>query len=137
MIITHANGSQVLTDMPREIGGGAEGFTPGWLLRAALASCAATRIVMTAAAEGIELKTLELIARSRSDTRGLLGLTGVDGETVPAEPRNVELLVRICAPGVPPERVSALVEKSHRCSPVSCAMQDVVPVRLRVDVEAG
>jgi uncharacterized OsmC-like protein len=61
--------------MPSEVGGSGDQVTPGWLFRAGLASCAATRIAMAAAAEGIELATLEVRASSRSDTRGLLGMT--------------------------------------------------------------
>ena len=45
----------VPTDMPGELGGTGDHVTPGWLFRAGLASCAATRIAMAAAAERIEL----------------------------------------------------------------------------------
>lgn len=137
IVASHANGTQVLTDMPTELGGRGDQVTPGWLLRAGLASCAATRIAMAAATAGIELKTLELLASSRSDVRGLLGIAGADGEPVSAGPSDVQLLVRIAADGVSPERLRALVEDSHRCSPVHCAMQEVVPVALRIEVEAG
>src|SRR3954466_3331235 len=58
----HANGKQVHTDMPGELGGTGDQVTPGWLFRAGLASCTATCIVMLAAREGIELETLELSA---------------------------------------------------------------------------
>lgn len=137
VVAIHANGTQVLTDMPSELGGSGDQVTPGWLLRAGLASCAATRIAMAAATEGIELKTLELLASSRSDVRGLLGMTGADGEPVHAGPSDVQLLVRISAPGVSPERLRSLVEASHRCSPVPCAMQEEVPVALHIEVDAG
>src|ERR1700722_2875674 len=62
----HENGTQVVTDMPIELGGGGNLVTPGWLMRAGLASCAVTSIAMTAAAEHIELTALEVSARSRS-----------------------------------------------------------------------
>jgi uncharacterized OsmC-like protein len=137
VVTSHANGMQLMTDMPLELGGGGDGVSPGWLLRAGLASCVATRIAMAAAAEGIELKTLELVASSRSDTRGMLGMADAGGVPVPAGPRDVQLLVRISAIGASPERLRALVEHSHRCSPVSCAMQEAVPVALRIEVGAG
>jgi uncharacterized OsmC-like protein len=137
VVASHANGTQVLTDMPGELGGSGDQVTPGWLLRAGLASCAATRIAMAAATEGIELRTLEVLARSRSDTRGLLGMADAEGAPVHAGPRDVQLLVRISAPGVSPERLRALVEDSQRCSPVPCALEEAVPVALRVEVEAG
>jgi uncharacterized OsmC-like protein len=133
IIASHANGMQVATDMPTELGGTGDQVTPGWLLRAGLASCTATRIVMAAATEGIELTALDLRASSRSDTRGLLGLQESDGSAVPAGPRDVQLHVRIRARGVTPEKLRSLVESSHRCAPVPCAMEEEVHVALQVD----
>ena len=112
VVSSHANGTQMATDMPGELGGSGDQVTPGWLFRAGLASCAATRIAMGAAAEGIELAALEVVASSRSDTRGLLGHGGcATAQPVPAGPRDVQLLVRISAHGVEPERLRALVEQ--------------------------
>lgn len=136
VVASHANGTQLLTDMPGELGGSGDQVTPGWLFRAGLAACTTTRIAMAAAAEGIELRTLELQASSRSDTRGLLGMADEDGEAVGAGPSDVQLRVRISAHGVAPERLRALVEDSYRHSPVSCAVQGV-PVALHIEVDRG
>ena len=89
---------------------------------------------MSAAAAGIELTKLELRASSRSDTRGLLGMTESDGSPVGAGPQDVQLHVTIAAPGVPAEKLRALVEESHRCSPVPCAIQEETPVGLHIEV---
>src|SRR5580658_7121835 len=70
VVSRHANGVQVATDMPGELGGTGDQVTPGWLFRAALASCAATRIALGAAAEGIVLTRLEVSASSTTDARG-------------------------------------------------------------------
>lgn len=137
IVARHANGMQIETDMPTELGGSGDQVTPGWLLRAGLASCTATRIAMAAARAGIELDTLELQASSRSDTRGLLGMTQADGDPVQAAPRDVQLVVRISARGVSAEQLRALVEDGHRCAPVPCAMQEPVPVSLHIEVDAG
>jgi uncharacterized OsmC-like protein len=137
VIACHDNGTKVLTDMPRELGGSGDQVTPGWLLRAGFASCTATCIGMAAAAEGIALQTLEVQARSRSDTRGMLGLAGVDGEPVNAGPRDMQMLVRISAHGVSEQRLRVLVEESYRCSPMACALEDRVPVALRIEIDAG
>lgn len=134
-VTSHPDGTRIVTDVPSELGGGG-GVTPGWFMRAGLASCEATRIAMSAALAGIELKSLEVIASSRSDASGLLDLAGPDGARVSAAPRDVELRVRLCAPGVAPERLRALVEDSHHCSPVACAVQEAVPVALRIEIEA-
>lgn len=137
VVARHASGTQLSTDMPGELGGSGDQVTPGWLLRAGLASCAATRIAMSAAAEGIELTALEVRAGSRSDTCGLLGLAGADGGPVPAGARDVELHVRIAAPGVAPERLRALVQRSHRLSPNTDTVESARTVGLRIDTEAG
>jgi uncharacterized OsmC-like protein len=137
IVSSHANGMQIQTDMPSELGGTGDQVTPGWLMRAGLAACTATRIAMGAAAAGIELTTLELRASSRSDTRGMLGMPDVDGTPVGAGPRDVQLHVTIAARGVEAERLRALVEESHRCSPVPCAIQEPVPVALSIEVGAG
>lgn len=129
-------GHAVATDMPVEIGGEGGAATPGWLLRAGLASCAVTRIAMAAAAEGITLQVLEARVTSRSDARGLFAIAGPDGRPVPAGPLAMALHVRIGAPGVPAERLRALVESSERCSPVTCALEQPLPVALHVDVAA-
>ena len=137
IVASHANGAEVLTDMPQELGGSGDQVTPGWLFRAGLASCAATRIAMAAASEGIALSSLELCASSRSDLLGLLGMAGADGRPVSAAPSDVQLLVRISAPGVSAQRLRALVEDSHRLSPVSSALRDAVPVALRIEVNGA
>ncbi|MBX9962594.1 MAG: OsmC family protein [Burkholderiales bacterium] len=134
IVASHANGAEVRTDMPSELGGSGDQVTPGWLVRAGLAACTATRIAMGAAVEGIELKSLELQATSRTDTRGLLGIAEADGSRVDAGLRDIELVVRIAAPGVPPERLRALVEEAQRCSPVACALEAEVPIAMRIEV---
>lgn len=137
VVSRHASGAEVVTDMPVEIGGSGDQVTPGWLMRAALASCAVTRIAMAAAAEGIELQALEARAQSRSDARGLLGMSDTEGTRVSAGPEDVQLLVRIRAPGVTPERLQALVQDGCRCAPVSCAMVTALPVALHIEVDVG
>ena len=137
VVSRHANGTQISTDMPTEIGGAGEGVTPGWLLRASIASCAATCIVMMAAVEGIELSSLEVVANSRSDLRGVLGMADAKGAPVDAGPRDVRLLVRIGAPGLSEERVRSLVEHGLRCSPVPKALTHEVPVDIRIEIEAA
>jgi uncharacterized OsmC-like protein len=127
-------GISVATDMPTELGGEASAMTPGWLLRAGLASCSATRIAMAAAAEGITLQTLEVRATSRSDARGMLAIPEIDGGEVPAGPLAMALHVRISAPGVPEARLRALVASTATCSPVTGAVEQPLPVAMHVEV---
>ncbi|WP_184722807.1 OsmC family protein [Caulobacter sp.] len=131
----HPNGAQVLTDMPRELGGTGEQVTPGWMVRAGLAACTATTIAMIAAQDGLVLESLEVRADSRTDSRGLLGLAEVDGALVYPGPLDLAITVRITAPDIPPERLRALVETAQRRAPMSAALRDAqaLPVRIVVD----
>jgi len=72
--VTGPNLERVVTDMPSPMGGGASAPNPAWLLRAGMASCAATVIAMRAARLGIALTALEVTVESDSDLRGILGL---------------------------------------------------------------
>lgn len=137
VVASHANGDAVITDMPPELGGAGQRVTPGWLFRAGIASCVTTRIAMAAAAAGIELRALEVVASSQSDARGIFAMTATDGTPVPAGPREVHLTVRISAPGVSAERLRAMVQTSNHCSPMSHAVQAAVPIVLHVETDAG
>jgi uncharacterized OsmC-like protein len=136
-VTRHANGFQVATDMPTELGGRGEGVTPGWLFRAGLASCATTSIVLGAAARGVALRALEVRAASRSDARGLLAMCDADGQPVYGGPSDVQLQVRIAADAASPEQLRTLVVESLRCSPVPNALQHATPLALQIDIEAA
>jgi len=133
---SHPNGMQLLTDLPTELGGTGDQVSPGWPFRAGIASCLATTIVLHAAAQGIELATLEVLATSRSDTRGLLGMADAQGDPVNAACCEMKLSVRICAHGVAPERLRALVELGYRCASVPMALVNGGPLALHIDVNA-
>jgi uncharacterized OsmC-like protein len=134
VVSSHANGASVATDMPAELGGTGHEVTPGWLWRAALSSCLATRIVMAAAVEGIDLTSVEVQANSRSDLRGLMGMKAASGATPSPAPSDVQLHVRICAPQVSHERLQALVAHSQACSPVQIAATQALPIEVSVEV---
>jgi hypothetical protein len=59
------------------------------------------------------------------------------GKPVRAGPLDVQVLVRIAAAGVSPQRLRTLIEDSNRCSPMSAALRDVVPMALRIEVDGG
>ena len=75
--ISGPEGQCVVTDMAKPLGGGDSGPSPGWLLRASLASCTATAIAMRAALLGIELRQLEVIVHADTDVRGAVGIDDV------------------------------------------------------------
>jgi uncharacterized OsmC-like protein len=136
VVSSHANGMSMATDLSAELGGTGDQVSPGWLFRAGLASCLATCVVMAAAAQGIELTTLEVKATSRSDARGLLGIPDTNGEDVFAGPHDVQLHVSIAARGVAPDALRRLVEDSQRCSPIPNAVRHAVPVELHIEAHA-
>ena len=134
MVTSHADGTQVVTDMPAELGGTGDQATPGWLFRASLASCAATCILLAAATEGLALGALDVSVGSRSDTRGLLGMSDEAGRPVSAGPVELHIHVRIDAPGVAADRLRALVEGAMLCSPGPTVVQQATPLPLRLDI---
>lgn len=136
VVSSHANGTTMETDMPAELGGSGDRVTPGWMFRSGVAACAATTIAAAAAEQGIVLDRLEVVVRSRSDTRGMLGLAGADGAPVSAAPQDVTLQVRIAAAGVAPQRLRDLVHEGCRCSPIPSAVQAALPIAIDVDTGA-
>ena len=124
------NGESLVTDMPGSVGGEDSAPSPGWLLRAAIASCDATLIAMRAAREEIELSTLQVTVDSESDDRGILGMDA----SVPAGPLSLRVHVKIAAPGVSADTLQELVEWADRHCPVSDAVQRAVPTTIDVQV---
>ena len=125
------DGWVILTDMPAAVGGGSSAPTPGWLIRAALASCAATTIAMRAAELEIPLSRLEVTAESETDMRGLLAV----GNGVQPGPSTARLRVAVEAEGVDPQRLEELVEWADNHSPVGDCVWRAVP--FEVEITAG
>jgi uncharacterized OsmC-like protein len=124
------NGWSVATDMSKGVGGDGSAPSPGWLLRAAVASCDAVLIAMQAAQEGVRLTHLEAEVTSESDDRGLVG-----GADVPAGPLRVKLVVRLAADGRTADGdLEGLVARALRRSPVSDALRRVVPIDVAVEI---
>jgi uncharacterized OsmC-like protein len=134
MTACHGDGHVVVTDLPGELGGAGGAVSPGWMVRAGLAACTATAIVMTAALEGIELTALEVSAGSRSDLRGLLGVPDADGGLVPPGPQDLFMKVTLAAPGVSAERLRALVETSQRRAPMTDALEQPQAIALHIEI---
>jgi uncharacterized OsmC-like protein len=129
------DGAALQTDMPSGIGGTDSALSPGWLLRAAEASCVASLIVIRAAALGMELGRVEVEVDSESDDRGILGMD----ESIPAGPLSTRVSVRIEAPGREREEIVELAGWAVEHCPSTDAVRRAVP--LEVDVrpitEAG
>lgn len=126
--IEGGDGWALVSDMPAAVGGGAAAPTPGWLIRAALASCAATTIAMRAAELEIELSQLEVTAESETDMRGLLGV----GDGVEPGPARARLRVCLAADGADQQRLEELVRWADSHSPVGDCLRRAVPVELQI-----
>ena len=125
------NGERIATDMPGAVGGHGEHPSPGWLFRAAIASCVAATIAMEAAREDIELTSLEVGVDSESDDRGMLGMD----ESIPAGPFSTRIQIRATAKGVDEARLRGIVERGAGRCPVCDATKRAIEVN--VDVQVG
>ena len=120
-------GEAVETDMPESVGGANAAPSPGWLFRAALASCEATLIAMRAAQQGVELTGIEVAVDSESDDRGILGID----EGVPAGPFVVSVRIRV-EPAGGGSGIEEIVRWAHDHCPVQDLTSRPVPVSLEI-----
>ena len=124
--VTGPDGVVVRTDMPNSVGGRGTGPSPGWLLRAAQASCLATLIAMRAAQLGLEHGPIEVVVDSESDDRGILGIDG----SVPAGPLSSRARVKVDLAGGSLEEIVSWAD-AH--CPVQDAVRRAVPSTLTLE----
>jgi uncharacterized OsmC-like protein len=127
---TGVDGKSVVTDMPKAVGGGGTAPSPGWLARAALATCDATRIALRAAELGITLDTLEVVADSVDDDRGLFGLD----KSIPAGSLSLRTRVTIGAAGVDEKALREIVDFAVTHSPVADGCRRATPSTVEVTI---
>ena len=123
------DGLRVTTDMPSGVGGRGEASSPGWLFRAALASCVASTVGMGAAREGIVLRSLDVEVDSESDDHGILGMD----EVVPAGPLSVRVRVRARGEGVEDGVLRTAIETGAARCPVFDATTRAVQAKLEIE----
>ncbi len=128
--VTAPDGRSIATDMTEGVGGGNTAPSPGWLLRAANASCIATLIAMRAAELGVRLDGLEVVVDSESDDAGLLD---IDAD-VPPGPLSMRVAVRLAGASAPDDEVRAIVSWGVQHCPVCDAVKRAVPVEVVVDL---
>jgi uncharacterized OsmC-like protein len=127
--IDGSDGASVVTDMPTGVGGEASAPSPGWMFRAAVASCVASFIAMRAAEKGVDLRGLSVMVDSESDDRGLLGVSAV-----PAGPLSMRVVVR--AEGASDDAtVREIIEWGRAHCPVCDAVERAVPVQLTIELQ--
>ena len=124
------NDWSITTDQAEEIGGDLTAPSPGWYMRASLASCDLVGLRIRAARVGIDLTDVEVTVKSESDARGLFGVD----DSVPARPSNVRLHFKLSASNAGPERLKELVEWTEAHSFVGQAIREPVPMERSVEI---
>jgi uncharacterized OsmC-like protein len=119
-------GESVTTDMVAAVGGTGSAPSPGWLFRAAAASCVATLIAMRAAMVDIALHGLTVSVDSESDDLGILGID----PSVPAGPLSVRIAVSARAPTADPALLREVVGWGVAHCPVTDAIGRAVSVEV-------
>ena len=127
--VRDAAGRTVETDMVPSVGGEDAAPSAGWLLRAAIAACDTTLIVMRAAMLDIELTDVSVTVDSESNDLGILGID----DSVPAGPLSVRTRVRV-AGNADDDTLRDLVTWAIDHCPVCDATKRAVPVTVEVDV---
>jgi uncharacterized OsmC-like protein len=128
--VTGPGGESAATDMPRGIGGDAAMPSPGWLFRAAAASCVASLIAIRGATIGLGLGPgqVEVEVDSESDDRGILGLD--DG--IVAGALSMKVVVRITGTSLGEEARITLARWALDHCPVTDTAARSVPIELEV-----
>jgi len=124
--ITGPGGETARTDMPTGIGGTATVPSPGWLFRAATASCVAALVAIRAAATGVTLEHVEITVDSESDDRGILGLD----PGIPAGAMSMRVAASVRARGIDAEATEALIRWAVDHCPVLDTVRRAIPIEL-------
>jgi uncharacterized OsmC-like protein len=128
--VSGPGGEAVTTDMVTSVGGTGSAPSPGWLLRAAAASCVATLVALRAATLDVAVESLEVTVDSESDDRGILGID----PAVPAGPLSLRVAVLVHAPGADADQLRGIVAWGVDHCPVIDAVRRAVPTEIRVEV---
>src|SRR5258708_6637499 len=94
----------------RGVGGSGTAACSGDLLLGALAACAQITCQMVAAAMGIPIERIEVVAEGELDLRGTLGIS----REVPVGFEEIRLRFHVAAPAANAEQISALREKTEQ-----------------------
>ena len=122
------NGERLETDMPAAVGGAGSAPSPGWFLRAAVASCVASLARMRAAQVGLEGFAGSVEVDSESDDRGILGLEA----SVPAGPLSMRIRFRVAAAEADASRLREVVDWAVEHCPVSDAVRRAIPLSVEL-----
>ena len=127
--IQSPDGIAVHTDMPEIVGGSATASSPGWLSRAAIASCDATLLTMRAARQGITLDRVEVSVDAKSDGRGMFMDEGISPGS-----SEIQIHFKIGAKDVSREQLQELIDWVVEHSPVGTDAERAIDVSVNLEV---
>lgn len=122
------DGHSLVLDMPRAIGGSDEGMAPGFYGRAAICSCLAIGIKMTASREDIHIEAVQVDIEQDWDNRGVLAMDGA--RPVPSETR---IAIHVTSPE-PKHLLEEMLNRALSGDPWFLAFRDAQPVRTVISV---
>ena len=128
--IESPDGTAIYTDMPTSVGGSASANSPGWHLRAALASCDATLLAMRAARLGLKLGSIQVRVEASSDGRGMFLDEGISAGST-----DMQLTFTIQADGVSAAEIEALVQWVEAHSPVGTDISRAVELSSTLEIK--
>ena len=129
-VVRGPDGAESYTDMVTSVGGSNTAPSPGWLARAATASCVATLITMKAALENVNLTALEVTVDSESNDLGILGID----DAVPAGPLSVSVRVSLSSTDGDEAKLRGIVEWADAHCPVTDLTRRDVTTTLDIEV---
>jgi uncharacterized OsmC-like protein len=128
VLVAGPNGEELVTDMPKGVGGAASAVSPGWYLRAAVAACALSLAVMRAAQLGLTGFRCEVEVDSESNDYGILGLD----TSTPAGPLSMRVHFRMTADGAGLDTLEEIAVWAVDHCPVADAVKRGVPLHIEV-----
>jgi uncharacterized OsmC-like protein len=128
VVVAGPGGEELVTDMPKGVGGAGSAPSPGWFLRGALAACALSLATMRAAQLGMSGFRCEVEVDSESNDYGILGL---DAST-PAGPLSVRFQFRMAADGAGLDALEEIAVWAVDHCPVADAVKRGVPLHIEV-----
>jgi uncharacterized OsmC-like protein len=127
--IESPDGRAIFTDMPTDVGGSGSANSPGWHLRAALASCDATLLAIRAARAGVDLEHIEVRVEASSDGRGMFLDDGIS-----AGSSDMCIYFRIESSSASREQIEALIAWVEEHSPVGTDVTRAVALRCEIEI---
>jgi len=124
------DGHRVSIDMSDTIGGGGQAPTPGYFGRAAICSCLAIGIKMTAIRDELRLRTVRVGIEQDWDNRGVFAMDGAN----PA-PHDTRISVEIDS-REPREKLDDLVARALESDPWLLAFRDAQRISTKITVNS-